>query len=199
MIKNLGVKRLIGIFLDTEANGLNYKKHEPVEIAIELINLETGKRIDSYNSLIHISSSAFEKSDPNSLAFTGITYEELKKGKDILTVKKELLNFFLAHHLERKKALFICQNPSFDRIFFSKIIDPDLQEEKNFPYNWLDLASMQWSRLLREGNVATDIQLSKDLIAKHYGIPPEQKPHRAKNGVRHLIECYKIVVGFNCS
>ena len=85
--------------------------------------------------------------------------------------------------LGSKKALFICQNPSFDRLFFTKIVPTLIQEERLFPYNWLDLASMHWARCIREGALIQEIGLSKDLIARHYAISPEDKPHRALNGV----------------
>lgn len=187
---------MLGIFLDTEANGLNYEKHLPIEIAIEVINLLDGSLLETYQSLIYISPNDFERSDPESLSFTGITYDELKEGKDFEVIKNDLLNIFKKHNLIRRKSIFICQNPSFDRMFFSKIIDADLQEEKNLPYNWLDLASMHWARCVRENRPINKIQLSKDEIANYFNIPPEEKPHRAANGVRHLVECYKKVVGF---
>ena len=37
---------------------------------------------------------------------------------------------------------------------------------------------------------------SKDLIAEIYHLPKEAKPHRAMNGVSHLLLCYEAVVGF---
>jgi DNA polymerase-3 subunit epsilon/oligoribonuclease len=41
-----------------------------------------------------------------------------------------------------------------------------------------------------------EINLSKNIIAQHFGLPPEAAPHQALNGVDHLILCYKTVVGF---
>lgn len=189
---------MIGIFLDTETNGLNFEEHQAVEIALELINLENGIIIDRYETLIQISEEAFGKSDKTSLAFTGITFEELQEGKPLSTVREEILALFKKHHLVRREAIFICQNPSFDRMFFTKIIPTQVQEELSFPYNWLDLASMHWARSLREGCAIEEIGLSKDMIAKFYGLSTEEKPHRARNGVRHLIECYGRVIGYSC-
>ncbi len=196
MIQIFGAIALIGIFLDTETNGLDFTVHEAIEIAIELIDLESGKRIESYRTLIQISSEAFGRSDPTSLAFTGITFQELQEGKPLPQVRKEILELFKRHHLVRKEAIFICQNPSFDRIFFTKIVPTSLQEEHNFPYNWLDLASMHWARSLRGGYPIEEIGLSKDMIARFYGLSPEERPHRAGNGVSHLVECYNKVVGY---
>jgi oligoribonuclease len=37
------------------------------------------------------------------------------------------------------------------------------------------------------------INLSKNAIGKRFGIPEESQPHRAMNGVEHLIRCYQAV------
>lgn len=188
---------MLGVFLDTEANGLNFKKHWPIEIAIEIFDLANGELKEKYHSLIHISPEDFAKSDPESLSFTGITYDELKEGKTPDKIHEDLLALFKKHNVVRRKAFFICQNPSFDRMFFSKIIPTEEQENNSFPYIWLDLASMQWSRCVRDGVPIEKVMLSKDAIAESYDVPPEQKPHRAQNGVRHLVQCYEKVVGFS--
>jgi len=36
--------------------------------------------------------------------------------------------------------------------------------------------------------------LAKDKIANAYSLPPEDKPHRAKQGVEHLVQCYQAVM-----
>ncbi len=187
---------MLGIFLDTEANGLNIDKHLPIEIALQVIDLSNGEKIESYHTLIHISEEAFKRSDPESLSFTGITYDELRNGKDFKAVKDDLIDLFERHRLFRGNACYICQNPSFDRTYFAKIIDSDTQEAHRLPYNWLDLASMHWSLSIRAGTPANKIKLSKDEIANAHGIPPENMPHRAENGVSHLVACYEKVVGF---
>ena len=38
--------------------------------------------------------------------------------------------------------------------------------------------------------------LSKDKIAGAFALASEEKPHRARNGVNHLLLCYEAVVGF---
>ncbi len=44
---------------------------------------------------------------------------------------------------------------------------------------------------------AETMNLSKDQIAEYFGISAEEKPHRAMNGVEHLIKCYRAVVASN--
>ena len=60
---------------------------------------------------------------------------------------------------------------------------------------------MYWAKCLTNKDSKTmlfpwETGFSKDLIATQHNLPSEKKPHRALNGVDHLILCYKTVVGF---
>ena len=181
---------MLGIFLDTETNGLNPRKHLPIDIAIVIQNLQSKKEYASYETLISISPSDWEKSDPASLAVNGYTWEDIEHGKPLDLVSADILALFKSCDVKRGKSVFICQNPSFDRAFFSHLIDPDTQEKLNFPYHWLDLASMHWAthpEPWRSG-------ISKDAIAAAHKLPSEDKPHKAMNGTRHLIACYWALI-----
>ncbi len=192
---------MLGIFLDTETNGLNPFKHKILELAFLITDMQTGEVKGSYESIIHQQELSWSDSDPVSLQINGLTLNQVKSGKPISQVSDEILNLFSKLEIKRGKAVFICQNPSFDRAFFAQIIDPEFQEKLLWPYHWLDLASMHWSRsILLQKTFSTlypwETGVSKDSIAKTYQIPPENKPHRAMNGVKHLILCYEAVVGF---
>ena len=41
-----------------------------------------------------------------------------------------------------------------------------------------------------------ELLLSKDRIAQNNSLPKEERPHRAMQGVDHLLLCYRHVVGF---
>ncbi|MBI5273933.1 MAG: 3'-5' exonuclease [Chlamydiales bacterium] len=192
---------MIGIFLDTETNGLDFYKHCVLEIAFKFVNLSTGSPLFSYDSVIFHSIETWKKSNPISLQINGITWEMIEKGSTTDTVSKAIIDSFSHHHIKRGKAVFICQNPSFDRIFFSQLVHPDIQEKLQWPYHWLDLASMHWALSIQQhknhqGLLPWEVGLSKDHIANYHHIPPEARPHRAMNGVNHLISCYEHVVGF---
>lgn len=192
---------MIGVFLDTETNGLNSQIHKIVELAFKIVDLTTGEPKEEYQTLIAPSIESWEKSDLESLRINGFTWGEVSKGKTSRHVSQTIIDIFTRHGIRRKKAVFICQNPSFDRVFFSQLIDPDTQELLSWPYHWLDLASMYWALSLqrakqKEGPFPWETGFSKDLIASQYKLPGEEKPHRAMNGVRHLLLCYEAVVGF---
>jgi oligoribonuclease len=192
---------VIGVFLDTETNGLNATHHKIVEIAFKIVDLSNGEVKEEYQTLVAQPIEAWEKSDQESLRINGFTYDEISKGKTPRHVSQEILDLFTKWGIRRKKAVFICQNPSFDRVFFSQLIDPDTQELLSWPYHWLDLASMYWALTLdkakqQKSPLPWETGFSKDLIASHYKLPGEAKPHRAMNGVNHLLLCYRSVVGF---
>ncbi len=189
---------MLGIFLDSETNGLNINKHRILEIAIKLVDLKTGELKDQYQSIVFQPQAVWEKSDLDSLQVNGFTPETVQDGLLEKVVADEIKHLFKRHNIERGEAVFICQNPSFDRAFFSQLIDADEQEKLNWPYHWLDLASMYWASAIKDSKASMpwDTGVSKNKIAKVYQLDEEKTPHRAMNGVDHLILCYEAVVGF---
>ena len=192
---------MLGIFLDTEANGLNPHVHVVLEIACKIVDLTNGAEKASFEALVRPSHEAWALSDPESLQVTGFTWEEAQRGQECSDVARQIIELFTRHKIRRKEAVFICQNPSFDRVFFTQIVSVEQQEALKWPYHWLDLASMHWALALQGARqrgepLPWQTGLSKDSIAGRYGIAPEGKPHRAMNGVRHLMACYAAVVGW---
>lgn len=192
---------MLGVFLDTETNGLNAQVHKILEIAYKIVDLANGDVKDEFHTIVAQPLEVWEKSDPKSLKVNGFSWEEIAKGKAPAHVAQAIIDSFVHWNIRRKKAVFICQNPSFDRVFFSQLIDADTQELLNWPYHWLDLASMYWSLSISrarqsQGPLPWETGFSKDLIASHYNLPREASPHRAMNGVSHLLLCYQAVVGF---
>jgi DNA polymerase-3 subunit epsilon/oligoribonuclease len=192
---------MLGIFLDSETNGLNWKKHKLIEIAYKILDVDSGELKDEFQAVIYQPQEEWQKSDPLSLNVNGFTWEEVQRGIKSDIVATQITNSFKQLGIKRGAAAFICQNPSFDRAFFSQLIDADIQEALLWPYHWLDLASMYWAESihksrLNQAPLPWQTGFSKDRIATTCHIPPEGKPHRAMNGVNHLILCYEAVVGF---
>lgn len=190
-----------GVFIDIETTGLDPFKHVPIDISCVIAELHDIKIYDepykmselsTYTTLIKCSKTDFDEMHNESLNVHKITFEKMITGKPIDEVSEDLTELFLTHEIERDNSVFICQNPSFDRPFFTKILDAESQKELNLPYHWLDLASMYWARLIKKRK-GLNVSLSKDSIAKSLNIPTEIKPHSSLQGVLHLIECYKEV------
>lgn len=192
---------MIGVFLDIETTGLDSTRHVAIDLAFSMIDLSNGKPLASYQSLIVPSEEVWAKKDPVSMEINGYTWDTVKTGKPKNVVREEVLVLFKEMGIQRGSAVFICQNPAFDRGFFAQIVDVYTQETLNWPYHWLDFASMYWALLCRsvkegEKRFPQSINLSKNAIGNLFSIPPEEIPHLAKNGVDHLINCYRQVVGF---
>lgn len=189
-------KPMHGIFLDTETNGLNPHRHKILELALKIVDVRTGERKEEFQSLVSQPFEEWQKSDPESLKITGFTWEEISRAPPPAQVAEKILSLFNKWKIQRGTAVFICQNPSFDRVYFSQLIDPDIQEKLLWPYHWLDLASMYWAVMVKKGKAPWETGISKDKISAFYQIPSEGKPHRAMNGVNHLLACYEAAVGF---
>lgn len=185
---------MIGIFLDTETNGLDFYQNKILEIAFCLVDLTTNEILREFSSCILLSKEEFSKSNPQSLYINGFTYEMVQQGKPIEEVIKEIKKIFHQFKIRRSNALFICQNPSFDRGFFSQILSAYEQEQIDLPYHWLDFASMFYSLALTNGKKPWEVGFSKDKIAKYLDLNQEVRPHRAMNGVKHLLDCYLSLI-----
>ena len=192
---------MLGIFLDIETSGLDPFNHKILEIAIKLINLKNGSLEGEYESIALQTKETWKKRDLNSIAVNGFTWELIQTGKALNEIHSEIISLFLKANINRDNSVFICQNPSFDRMFFVQLISTYEQEKKNWPYHWLDLASMHWAFAVKnhepkKNNYLQSIPLSKNAIAKKLNLTEESSPHKAINGVDHLILCYKNLVGF---
>lgn len=195
---------MLGIFLDLETTGLDCFLHRPLEIALKILNLHTGQTLCEYQNVLFQTGEDFNRSDPQSAKIHQIGRGEMALGVKRDRAGLEILALFQSFNIHRSNSLFICQNPSFDRPFFSQLIEVQEQERLHWPYHWLDLASMFWSLRLASASDFDSFEkvqilgnsLSKDEIARALKLPSEQQPHRAMQGVDHLIQCYSALVGF---
>jgi len=195
---------MLGIFLDIESTGLDPSRHCAIDIAFKIIDLCSGELKRSFNQLIEPTKENWEKRDPVSMKINGYSFECLFGAKNARQVGEEIVNIFTEEGIERGKAVFICQNPSFDRTFFAQLVGIQTQEKLLWPYHWLDLASMYWALLVRKQlenglPIPDRISLSKNDIARAFHLEVESDPHRAINGVNHLIVCYQAVLGVQFS
>lgn len=190
------------VFLDIETTGLDPLKHKIIDIAFYLIDLSKNKKLTFYQSVVRQSQEVWDKRDPGSTEFNGFTFAEVLEGKDPEVVLQEIKQLFDEYQIKRGFGVFICQNPAFDRTFLSQLASIPIQESLQWPYHWLDLASMYFALTLKaeldQGKPFPEsITLSKNKIAESFKIPPEAHPHRAGGGVKHLIECYEALFGIH--
>jgi len=190
---------MLAVFLDQETTGLDPKQHHLIEIAFKIVDLQSGKVIASFQKVIKLTPEQWEKRDPQSIEVNGFQREQIENGEDKDLVAKEIIDIFNRSGVIRGKAFFVCQNPAFDKGFFLHLINVYEQEHMQWPYHWLDLASMYWGYRVfisqqNHKEIPSELNLSKDSIASWCNLPLEDKPHRAMNGVEHLIRCYCAVL-----
>jgi oligoribonuclease len=189
------------IFLDTETTGLDPFSHRLLEIAFKVIDVNSGYEKLTYQTIVKQPLQIWERRDPASVEVNGFTWDKVQLGKDEAVVRDEIIQIFTDLQISRGSAVYVCQNPAFDRNFFAQLIDIYTQEQKHWPYHWLDFASMYWALQVKSnretgGSFPQEINLSKNAIAQRYQLPIEASPHSALNGVDHLLLCYRTVVGF---
>jgi len=190
------------IFLDLETTGLDSAQHAVIDIAFKIVDLSTNEIQATYQSVVKQPKGIWDLQDPISLEINGFTSEQVANGKIPQVIREEIITLFSQLGIVRGQAVFICQNPGFDRAFFNHLVEAYAQEKMNWPYHWLDLASMFWTQMMQgwlsKGQpIPKLMNLSKDTIANHFQLPPEATPHRALNGVNHLMMCYQAVFGIH--
>ena len=192
----------IAIVLDTETTGLDPAKTHVVEIALKIVDTVRGTLLAEYENVVALSAEEWSKAEPKALEVNGFTKEEVSaRGVSRQTIAADICGLFSTLKLTGRTAFFLCQNPTFDKAFFFQLCPQDVQAGLRFPYCWLGLEAMNWAleaRAVSRGERAPyDIPMSKDGIASSHGIAPEMKPHRAMNGVNHLLAIYTGIVGFS--
>lgn len=189
------------IFLDIETTGLDVFSHRILEIAFKIVDASSGVENLTYRARIKQPLEVWEKRDLSSVQINGLTWEQVQQGKEEEVVRAEIIQIFTSFEVRRGRTMYICQNPAFDRAFFAQLIHVSIQEKYQWPYHWLDFASMYWAlqvKHYRENHLPfpSELSLSKNAIAAGYQLPIEPIPHSALNGVNHLLLCYRTVVGF---
>lgn len=187
------------IFLDIETTGLDAQVHRPIDVAFKVLDAHTHEIKGAFQSLVKWPQEVWEARDPNSTEINGYTWSDVSSGLGPEEVSRLIKEEFSRVGIMRGKAVFICQNPSFDRAFFNQLVPVYTQEKLNWPYHWLDFASMFWALQIQRAieqklPLPERMSLSKNSIAAASGLPTESMPHRAINGVNHLIQCYLTVL-----
>ncbi|MEG7978801.1 MAG: hypothetical protein NY202_02655 [Mollicutes bacterium UO1] len=64
---------MLGIFLDIETNGLDASKCQALEIAFQIIDLETDEKKSQYSQVVKITSEQWTNGSPQALQVNGFT------------------------------------------------------------------------------------------------------------------------------
>ena len=183
------------VFLDIETTGLDFEIHMPIEIAMVIKDSNHPCVYTEYSSAIYQPKEIWDQADKKALEINGFLERDIKKTQFSCVVAEQIQGFLTSNHISKDDSFFMCQNPSFDRVFFHKIVSQKNMEYLQMPYHWLDLASMYWIKTQSAKITLPEAKtLSKDTIATMLKLPREEKPHTAVGGVRHLISCYETLM-----
>lgn len=182
-------------FVDIETSGLDFNIHVVLDIAIVVVDYsDSKKKRIGYTSCIECDEKDWILAEEEALLINGFSEENHFPSKKDWQAGKEIEEFLVKNKIQNGNSFFLCQNPSFDRPFFYQLLSQNRMKELNMPYHWLDLASMYWIKTYGSMDIdPKSISLSKDDIAHTFGIPPEDKPHKALKGALHLIKCYEAL------
>jgi len=190
------------VFVDIETTGLDFDMHAPLDIALVVADIDEfswWQKVHAYTACIACDAHDWALAEKEALQVNGYTPENhAPLAKHPAEVKAEIIKFLDHHGIQKDHSFFLCQNPAFDKPFFLQIISQDEMKDRGWPYHWLDLASMFWIKFYGSCYPSPHkLSLSKDNIAKHFGLSWESRPHRAINGAMHLVHCYQKVSCWN--
>ncbi len=164
---------------DVETTGLDPRSHEIIEIGLLLVDQRSLAVIDTLD--VKVKPCRLELADPEAMAVNGYRAEDWQNALDLQWA-------MLWFAIKTREAVFASWNITFDWPFieeaFRRTGVPDLTDRRKFC-----LMSAAIERL----HGADLKSVSKDAVAEFLKLPPEDKPHRAMNGVRHALEVYKAL------
>jgi DNA polymerase III subunit alpha, Gram-positive type len=172
-------------FLDTETTGLDYNKHEIIEISIYRLN-------DDEQRTWFMKPSNYDSIEPDALRVNGAKLEDLKhqtkegreKYRDPATVLPEIEMWFMEDMMSADDRILVAQNTSYDLSFIRALWDKHNSNE-TFPFGNRPktLDTMQIELLLDLArNERSEYYNLGSLVEKH-GVKKE-RAHKASNDVR---------------
>jgi DNA polymerase-3 subunit epsilon len=165
--------------VDIETTGLDSEKHEIIEIAVLVVDLETLEITGKYHAKVwpkHL-----ETADPRALEMNGYTKEAWRDAKPLKTVLDELNQL-------APGAMFAGWNVSFDRPFIEKAAR-DEDTPLHFDYHWIDIMTIAYWELFSDERIE---RLSLTYVCEKLDIP-FKKAHTAMGDITATLEVYRFL------
>ncbi|USN94998.1 MAG: 3'-5' exonuclease [Candidatus Nomurabacteria bacterium] len=172
-------------FIDTETTGLDFDKHELIEIGIVLakqswdgddIKLEVLEEVE-----IKIKPERIQDADPQSLRINGYNEADWLFAHDLETAMKIFVD-------KTKDAIMVTHNLSFDAAFIDKAFKKTgITSLMHYPR--IDSISVAFAKLHHKD----DLRYSLRSLCEHYGIN-NKKAHTALSDARVLAELYEKII-----
>lgn len=168
--------------LDCETTGLDASIHEIIEIACIIIDDETLKILDTYETKVY--PEHIETAHPKALQVNGYTPEEWDNGKAVY-----LEEMMRALSVGTNDCIVMAYNIHFD-LSFLDAAQKSTGITLNFKRYPICLRAIAWHQLDHRNPFDG---WSMKSVCERLGIPPEPAQHRAMNGVLAEFEIYKAL------
>lgn len=167
-------------FTDVETSGLDFVKHEILEIGLVLVDQKTGEITDTLN--IKVRPEHIETANPEALKVNGYSEADWQDAVSIVEA-------IVLYGEKAKDAIFCSHNVTFDWSFIAEAFKK-AGLKSPLDYHRLDLFTLIWAKA-KDSNIES-FSLSK--VARFLGLPEEPLPHRAINGARTAHEIFKTLI-----
>lgn len=147
------------LMYDVETTHGDPKHAEPIQIAGVLLDRETLEEKKTYASYIH---NDLKKADPEALAISGITMEQLHDAPSAKQVGLELVELF------GTDVLLSSWNEMLDRRIFERILEAAGHKISEYDYHYLDIWPVAYIYLVKTGR--GDV-LKSSQVFKEFGLP----------------------------
>lgn len=174
--KEIDLRKRSLVFIDLETTGLDFTKHEIIEVACLVVDPKTLKIKKRYQS--KVAPEHLETADPVALELVGFSPKAWKRAKPLGKVIKKLNSL-------APGGIFIGWNVSFDKAFLEKaarengiILD--------FDYHWIDVMSLFYEESFSNENIK---RLNLGHICEVLGTP-RKDAHTAMGNVKTTLKVY---------
>jgi len=175
--KAIDFKKRPLVFIDLETSGLDFLRHEILEIGCLVVDPQTLEVKKEFE--VKVKPESLAKADPEALRMIGYSITGWRRAKSLKTALKELNRL-------APGGMFVGWNISFDRPFLEKAA-----REKgiilDFDYHWLDVMSIAYERFLKEKKVN---RFRLNFICEFLGIP-RGRSHRAMSDTVAVLAVYR--------
>jgi len=167
-------------FTDIETTGLDFRKHEIIEIGAVLFHAETGNILKTFNEKVMPKS--IELGDSKAMSINGFSFNDWIRSITLEEAMKKYQEF-------SEGSMFAAHNMIFDYSFLD-----EASEKTNVPLIFgrhkIDLPSLAWAK----GLFSEIPIMSLKNLCLYFEIEPEPAIHRALTGAMKGYEVYKKIM-----
>lgn len=171
--------------IDFETGGLDPQKHDPVQVAVQVLDPQTLRPVSSFVSYIKPDPS---RVSPEALAIHGISLETLADAPEPCDVFEALVEFLRPY----QQGLFVAHNAKFDYEFMTfwaaKCSPEGFKMSHLFDYRLICTAQLAFQQLVLREQVTPRVKLTE--LAEHFNL--EHNAHDALGDVVVTAEILRI-------